>query len=49
MADVFSVLSSSDMSELGGYVAAWVAWGIGLSIVFWTFGYLVWFISQFLR
>ena len=37
------------MLEFGGYVAAWVAWGIGFSIVFWTLGYLVWFIIQFLR
>lgn len=37
------------MLEMGGYVAAWVAWGIGFSIVFWTLGYLVWFIIQFFR
>lgn len=49
MADVFAVLSSSDMGELGSYVSAWVAFGIGLSIVFWTLGYCVWFIVQFLR
>ena len=49
MGDVFGVLATSDMTELGSYVAAWVAYGIGLSIVFWTLGYLVWFIIQFLR
>ena len=37
------------MQELAGYVGVWVAWGIGLSIVFWTLGYLVWFIVQFFR
>lgn len=37
------------MTELAGYVAAWVAYGVGLSIVFWTLGYCVWFIIQFLR
>ena len=49
MADVFGVLATSDMTELGAYVASWVAYGIGLSIVFWTLGYCVWFIIQFLR
>lgn len=38
-----------DMTVLGGYVAAFVAFGIGFTIVFWTLGYLVWFIIQFLR
>lgn len=47
MADLFPAIEV--MQELGGYVAAWVAWGIGLSIVFWTLGYLVWFIIQFFR
>lgn len=49
MAEIFGVLSASDMQELGGYVAAWVAWGVGFSIVCWTLGYLVWFIVQFFR
>lgn len=40
---------AADMASLGGYVAVWVAWGIGLSVVFWTLGYLVWFIIQILR
>lgn len=37
------------MQELAGYVSVWVAYGVGLSIVFWTLGYCVWFIIQFLR
>ena len=41
--------AAADMLELGGYVAIWVAWGIGFSVVFWTLGYLVWFIIQFFR
>lgn len=40
---------AADMAELAGWAAVWVAWGVGLSIVFWTLGYLVWFIVQFFR
>lgn len=40
---------AADMQTLVGYVVTWVAYGIGLSIVFWTLGYLVWFVIQFLR
>lgn len=39
----------ADMQTLAGYVAVWVAWGIGITVVFWTLGYLVWFIVQFFR
>ena len=40
---------AADMGELGGYVAVWVAYGIGLTIVFWTLGYVVWFIIDWFR
>lgn len=30
-------------------VAAFVGWGVGLSVVFWTLGYLVWFIVQLFK
>lgn len=39
----------ADMQGLAGYVAVWVVYGIGLTVVFWTLGYLVWFIIQFFR
>lgn len=45
--ELFPVLG--DMQTLAGYAANFVAWGIGLSIVFWTLGYVVWFIIQFFR
>lgn len=41
--------AAQSMAEVGGYVAAWVVYGIGLSVVFWTLGYLVWFIIQLFR
>lgn len=47
MAELFPSLEV--MSELGSYVSVWVAYGVGLSIVFWTLGYCVWFIIQFFR
>lgn len=37
------------MQDFAGFVAVWVAWGIGFSIVCWTLGYLVWFVIQFFR
>lgn len=40
---------AEQMQELAGYVGVWVAYGIGLSIVFWTLGFVVWAIIQFLR
>lgn len=40
---------ASDMASVGGYVAAWVVYGIGLTVVFWTLGYLVWFIIQLFK
>lgn len=40
---------ANDMATLVQYVVTWVVYGIGLSIVFWTLGYLVWFVIQFLR
>ena len=40
---------AADLQTLGGFVATFVAYGIGLTIVFWTLGYLVWFVIQFLR
>lgn len=40
---------AGDMATLAGWFAAFVAWGIGLSVVFWTLGYLVWFIIQFFK
>lgn len=49
MAEVFSVITQSDMGELAGYAATFVAYGVGLSIAFWTLGYLVWFIVQLMR
>lgn len=39
----------ADMQGLAGYVGVWVVYGIGLTVVFWTLGYLVWFIIQFFR
>lgn len=39
----------ADMQTIAGFAATFVAYGIGLSVVFWTLGYLVWFIVQFLR
>ena len=44
---LFPVLA--DMQAMSEYVGAWVAWGIGLSAVFWTLGYCVWYIVQFFR
>ena len=41
--------AAEQMQELAGYVGVWVAYGIGLSIVFWTLGFVVWAIIQFLR
>lgn len=40
---------ADDMTALCGMFATFVVWGIGLSVVFWTLGYLVWFIIQFFR
>lgn len=31
------------------YLGSFVVWGIGLSAVCWTLGYLVWFIVQIFR
>lgn len=44
---IFATLA--EMGELSGYVGAWVTYGIALTIVMWTLGYLVWFIVQFFR
>ena len=44
---LFPILA--DMETLGGWVSVWVVYGMGLSIVFWTLGYCVWFIIQFFR
>lgn len=41
--------AAADMQALAEYVAIWVAYGIGLTLVFWTLGYCVWFIVQFFR
>lgn len=41
--------ASGDMATIGAYVAAWVVYGIGLTVVFWTLGYLVWFIIQLFK
>ena len=49
MADLFEPLVLADLNELGAYCATWVAYGVGLSIVFWTLGYCVWFVVQFFR
>lgn len=40
---------AADMSTLGEWVGVFVAFGVGLSIVFWTVGYVVWFIVQLFR
>lgn len=40
---------ASDMEMLAGYVAAWVAYGVGLTVVFWTLGYCVWFLIDLFR
>lgn len=47
MADLFP--TAEVMEELAGFVPAFVAYGIGLCVVFWVIGYLVWFIAQFIR
>lgn len=39
----------ADMQTMASWVGAWVVYGIGLSIVFWTLGYCVWFIIQFFK
>ena len=39
----------ADMETLGGFVATFVAWGIGLSVVFYIIGYMVWFVIQLMR
>ena len=39
----------ADMETLAGYVAAWVAYGVGLTVVFWTLGYCVWFLIDLFR
>ena len=49
MGDLFAAVGASEFEDLAGYVAVWVAYGLGLTIVFWTLGYLVWFIVQFFR
>ena len=41
--------SGADMETLAGFVAAWVVYGFGLTVVFWTLGYLVWFVVQLFR
>lgn len=41
--------SAEVMTEVAGWFATFVAYGIGLTIVFWTLGYCVWFIVQFFR
>lgn len=41
--------SLEDMQEVYSWFAAWVAYGVGLSVVFWTLGYLVWFIIDMFR
>lgn len=40
---------AGDMTAIGEYVAAWVVFGIGLTVVFWTLGYTVWFLIQLFR
>ena len=41
--------SLADMQQLSEWFATFVAYGMGLQIVFWTLGYCVWFIVQFFR
>lgn len=41
--------SPSDMQQVFTMVADWVAYGVGLSIVFWTLGYCVWFVINLMR
>lgn len=41
--------SVEGMASAGSFFATFVAWGIGLSVVFWAIGLLVWFIVQFFR
>lgn len=41
--------SAEVMADIVGWFGAWVVYGIGLSIVFWTLGYCVWFVIQFFR
>lgn len=40
---------AEDMSTMVDMVGAFVVYGAGLAIVFWTIGYVVWFIIEFLR
>lgn len=37
------------MVDASEFFLTFVAWGIGLSVVFWTLGYLFWFVIQFFR
>lgn len=37
------------MDELNGFVGPFVAYGVGLCLVVWLIGYVVWMIVEFVR
>ena len=37
------------MGTLTEYVAPFMAFGIGLCVVFWIIGYVIWFVIEFIR
>jgi hypothetical protein len=41
--------TAEEMAALSEYVAPFVAYGIGLCVVFWIIGYVIWFIIEFIR
>lgn len=49
MAEIFEPIAGYDLTEVMGWVAVWVAYGIGLMTVFWSLGYAVWFVIQFFK
>lgn len=49
MADLLAPLADYDLGEVVGWFGAFVGFGVGLSIVFWTLGYCVWFVIQIFR
>lgn len=48
MDDAF-FLVESDLSALISYVAEYAAFGVGLGVVFWLSGYIVWFVVDALK
>lgn len=42
-------LVESDLAALISYVAEYGAYGVGLGVVFWIAGYIVWFVIDALK